>query len=33
MAHRIFVDPIYAMRGDDIVRDLCRAAFATVPAP
>jgi MoxR-like ATPase len=33
MAHRIFVDPIYAMRGDDIVKDLCRAAFATVPAP
>lgn len=33
MSHRVFVDPIYAMRGDDIVRDLCRAAFATVPAP
>jgi MoxR-like ATPase len=33
MAHRIFVDPIYAMRGDDIVEDLCRAAFAAVPAP
>lgn len=33
MAHRIFLDPIYAMRGDAIVKDLCRAAFATVPAP
>jgi MoxR-like ATPase len=33
MAHRIFVDPIYAMRGEDIVGELCRAAFASVPAP
>jgi MoxR-like ATPase len=33
MAHRIFIDPIYAMRGDEIVKDLCRAAFAAVPAP
>lgn len=33
MAHRIFLDPIYAMRGEEIVKDLCRAAFDTVPAP
>ncbi|MEJ0092723.1 MAG: MoxR family ATPase [Methylocella sp.] len=33
MAHRIFLDPIYELRRDAIVRDLCRAAFASVPAP
>jgi MoxR-like ATPase len=33
MAHRIFVDPIYAMRGDDPVKRLCRAVFEAVPTP
>jgi MoxR-like ATPase len=33
MAHRIFVDPIYAMRGDDPVKRLCRAVFDATPAP
>jgi MoxR-like ATPase len=33
MAHRIFFDPVYEMRREEISADLCRAAFATVPAP
>lgn len=33
MAHRIFVDPIYAMRGDDPAKRLCHAVFDAVPAP
>ena len=33
MAHRIFVDPIHALRGDDIVKRLCRAAFDATPVP
>lgn len=33
VAHRIFVDPIYALRGDDPVKRLCRAAFDATPAP
>ncbi|HUI19553.1 MAG TPA: MoxR family ATPase [Methylocella sp.] len=33
MAHRVFVDPVYALRGDDIPRQLCRAVLDVVPAP
>jgi MoxR-like ATPase len=33
MAHRIFVDPIHALRGDDIVKRLCHAAFDATPVP
>ncbi|MGA0530960.1 AAA family ATPase [Hansschlegelia sp. KR7-227] len=33
MAHRIFLDPIYEMRRDRIVRDLCGQVFERVPAP
>jgi MoxR-like ATPase len=33
LAHRIFVDPIYAMRGDDPVKRLCRSVFETIPTP
>lgn len=33
MAHRIFVDPIYAIRGDDPVKRLCRAVFEATPTP
>jgi hypothetical protein len=33
LAHRIFVDPIYAIRGDDPVKRLCRAVFEATPAP
>ena len=33
MAHRIFLDPIYEMRREEIVRDLCIAVLARVPAP
>lgn len=33
MAHRIFVDPIHAMRGDEPVKRLCRAVFDAVPVP
>ncbi|MBM3561716.1 MAG: MoxR family ATPase [Alphaproteobacteria bacterium] len=33
MAHRIFVDPIHALRGDDIVKSLCHAAFDATPVP
>ena len=33
VAHRIYVDPIYALRGDDPVKRLCRAAFEATPAP
>lgn len=33
MAHRIFVDPIHALRGDDIVQRLCHAAFDATPVP
>lgn len=33
MAHRIFVDPIHAMRGDEPVRRLCRAVFEAIPVP
>ena len=33
MAHRVFVDPVFALRGDDIPRELCRAVLNVVPAP
>jgi MoxR-like ATPase len=33
LAHRIFVDPIYAIRGDDPVKRLCRAVFDATPVP
>jgi MoxR-like ATPase len=33
LAHRIFVDPIYALRGDDPVKRLCRAVSEATPAP
>lgn len=33
MAHRIFVDPIHALRGDALVKDLCRVIFDAVPTP
>lgn len=33
LAHRIFVDPIYAIRGDDPVKRLCRAVFEATPTP
>ena len=33
MAHRVFLEPIYEMRRAQIVPDLIRAVFETVPAP
>jgi MoxR-like ATPase len=33
MAHRIFVDPIHALRGDEPVKRLCRAVFDAIPVP
>lgn len=33
MAHRIFVDPVYELRREQLVRELCAEAFRTVPAP
>ena len=33
MAHRIFVDPAYELRREELVRELCAAAFKTVPVP
>jgi MoxR-like ATPase len=33
MAHRVFLDPIYELRRDLLVRELFAAVFATVPAP
>ncbi len=33
MAHRVFLDPIYELRRDTLVRSLFAAVFATVPAP
>jgi MoxR-like ATPase len=33
MAHRMFLDPIYEVRRDRIVPDLCRQVFERVPAP
>lgn len=33
MAHRIFLDPVYELRREDIVHDLCTAVLASVPVP
>ncbi len=33
MAHRVFLDPIYELRRDTLVKSLFKAVFATVPAP
>jgi MoxR-like ATPase len=33
MAHRIFVDPIYALQGDEPVRRFCQAVFDATPVP
>jgi MoxR-like ATPase len=33
MAHRIFLDPVYELRRDRIVRELCRAAIDAVAVP
>jgi MoxR-like ATPase len=33
MAHRVFLDPIYELRRDALVREFFKAVFATVPAP
>jgi MoxR-like ATPase len=33
MAHRIFLDPVYELRRERIVRDLCKAVFETVAVP
>lgn len=33
MAHRIFVDPIHALRGDEPIKQLCHAVFDATPAP
>jgi MoxR-like ATPase len=33
MAHRIFLDPVYELRREHIVRALCKAAFETVAVP
>ena len=33
MAHRVFLDPIYELRREALVKSLFKAVFATVPAP
>lgn len=33
MAHRVFLDPIYELRHDKLLKSLFRAVFATVPVP
>lgn len=33
MAHRVFLEPVYEMRREPIVRALCEAVFARVAAP
>lgn len=33
IAHRIFLDPVYEMRQENLTRELCAAIFATVPSP
>lgn len=33
MAHRVFIDPMYALRGEDVPRQLCRAVVEATPAP
>ncbi len=33
MAHRIFLDPVYELRREALVDELCRRVFETVPVP
>ena len=33
MAHRIFLDPVYELRRETIVRDLCAEVLAHTAAP
>ena len=33
MAHRVFLDPVYELRRDTLVKALIAAVFETVPAP
>ncbi|MGO9133485.1 MAG: AAA family ATPase [Methylovirgula sp.] len=33
IAHRIFLDPVYELRQEQLTRDLCTAIFAAVPTP
>jgi len=33
IAHRIFLDPVYELRQEQLTRDLCTAVFAAVPTP
>jgi len=33
VAHRVFLDPVYELRREQILRDLCAAVLAIVPAP
>jgi MoxR-like ATPase len=33
VAHRIFLDPVYELHRDMIVKDFCEAVLNTVPAP
>jgi len=33
MGHRIFLDPVYEVRQENLTRDLCTAIFASVPSP
>jgi len=33
MAHRVFLDSVYELRRETIVRDLCAAVLATVAVP
>jgi MoxR-like ATPase len=33
MSHRVFLDPIYELRRDALIKALFAAVFETVPAP
>jgi MoxR-like ATPase len=33
LAHRIFVDPIHTLRGEDPIKQFCRAVLASTPVP
>jgi hypothetical protein len=33
VAHRIFLDPIYELRRENLTQELCTAIFAAVPVP
>jgi len=33
MGHRIFLDPVYEVRQENLTRDLCAAIFTSVPSP